>query len=89
MFFMMGHSYEFNNNDNWNVLEEFAEYMGKRDDIWYATNIELYDYVEAYGRLVWSADMSSVYNPTLIKVWMGYDGRICSVAPGETAVLRT
>ena len=43
-----GHSYEFDNNDNWEVIENFAEYIGGRDDVWYATNIEIYDYVKDY-----------------------------------------
>lgn len=25
-------------NDDWNVIEDFAEYLGNRDDVWYATN---------------------------------------------------
>ena len=31
-----GHSYEFDNHDNWNVIEDFCAYMGGRNDIWYA-----------------------------------------------------
>ena len=50
------------------IIEEFAEYMGGRDDIWYATNIEIYDYVQAYERLIWTADAGRVYNPSAIPV---------------------
>ena len=39
--------FEFDNNDNWNVIEEFAKKIGNREDIWYATNIEIYDYVNS------------------------------------------
>ena len=70
MFYLWGHSYEFEANNNWNVIEEFAEYVGNRDDIWYATNIEIYDYVKAYERLEWSVDLSSVYNPSGVSVWV-------------------
>ena len=28
-------------------MEEFCSYMGGRKDIWYATNIEIIDYMEA------------------------------------------
>ena len=45
MFYLWGHSYEFDENDNRDVIEKFAEFVGGRDDIWYATNIEIYDYV--------------------------------------------
>lgn len=69
MFYLWGHSYEFDNNDNWNVIENFAEYMGGRDDIWYATNIEVYDYVKAYQSLQTSVDNRIIHNPTNIDVW--------------------
>ena len=51
MLFLWRLSYEFDDNDNWDVIEEFAEFMGRCDDIWYATNIEVYDYVHAYKNL--------------------------------------
>jgi len=66
LFYVWGHSFEFEEDDNWNVIEEFCEYMGNRDDVWYATNIEIHDYAEAYQRLVWTADMTRVYNPSAI-----------------------
>ena len=40
MFYVWGHSYEFDNKDNWDVIETLAEYVGGKEDIWYATNIE-------------------------------------------------
>lgn len=70
LFYLWGHSYEFEADDNWDVIERFAEYTGGKDDIWYATNIEIYDYIEAYNRLQWSADMTMVHNPSAISVWV-------------------
>ena len=84
LFYLWGHSYEFEANDNWNVIEEFAEYMGNRDSIWYATNIEIYEYIEDYNRLVFSADGSIVHNPTNRTLYFTPNGRdIGSIAPGE------
>ena len=38
LFYLWGHSYEFPRDNNWNVIEEFASYIGGREDeIWYAT----------------------------------------------------
>lgn len=82
LFYLWGHSYEFEANDNWNVMEEFAESIGNRDDIWYATNIQIYDYVQAWQRLEFSADGRRVYNPSVTEVWFRKDGRIYSVKPG-------
>lgn len=84
MFYLWGHSYEFDNNDNWNVIEEFAEYMGGREDIWYATNIEIYDYVKAYERLQVSVDHRIVHNPSDIDVWFWEKGETYCVKAGQT-----
>ena len=35
MFYLWGHSSEFDINDNWDVIERFAEYAGGHDHIWY------------------------------------------------------
>ncbi len=87
MFYLWGHSYEFANNDNWNVIEEFAQYIGGREDIWYATNIEIYDYVKAYESLQVSVDHSIVYNPSAIDVWFWEKGQTYCVPPGGEIVL--
>lgn len=73
LMYVWGHSYEFDNNDNWNVIEEFCRYMGGREDIWYATNIEIIDYLEAAGRLQFSADNTRVWNPGALSVWLEVD----------------
>ncbi len=74
LFYLWGHSYEFDNNDNWNVIEKFSKKMGGKDDIWYATNIEIYDYIDAYKRLIFSADGHTVYNPNAVPVWFATGG---------------
>ena len=89
LFYLWGHSYEFEANDNWDVIEKFAEYVGGKEDIWYATNIEIYDYIEAYNRLQWSADMTMVHNPSAISVWIkkaphDEDSITVEIKPGET-----
>ena len=84
MFYLWGHSYEFDNNDNWNVIEEFAEYIGGRSDIWYATNIEIYDYIKAYEALQTSVDKKIVHNPTSVDVWFLHERKTYCVRAGET-----
>ena len=84
LMYVWGHSYEFDRNDNWDRIEAICEKLGGREDTWYATNIEIYDYVKAYDSLIFSADDTKVYNPTVTKVWFYADDKIYSVAPGET-----
>lgn len=85
LFYVWGHSYEFDNNDNWDVIIKFAEYIGGRDDVWYATNGEIYDYVQAYDRLRFSADSTMVHNPSNITVYIECGDKPFAIAPGDTA----
>ena len=84
LFYVWGHSYEFEQKDNWHVIEEFAEYIGNHEDVWYATNIEIYDYMDAYKRLRFDVIGSMCHNPTDVKLWFEKDFKIYSVEPGQS-----
>lgn len=85
LMYVWGHSYEFTNNDNWQVMEDFCALMGGQEDIWYATNIEIVDYMEAAGRLQFTAAGGKVYNPSACPVWVEVDKQKVEV-PGGTLV---
>ena len=87
LFYLWGHSYEFNDNNNWDIIEEFAAYMGGRNDVWYATNGEIYDYVQAYNRLQFSIRGLRVFNPSCIDVYLDYLGNKVVVPAGKTVEL--
>jgi peptidoglycan/xylan/chitin deacetylase (PgdA/CDA1 family) len=40
VFYLWGHSYEFDTGRNWQVIEDFCRLMANRDDIFYATNAQ-------------------------------------------------
>ncbi|MDR0400190.1 MAG: polysaccharide deacetylase family protein [Treponema sp.] len=40
VFYLWGHSYEFDMGRNWQVIEDFCRLMANRDDIFYATNAQ-------------------------------------------------
>ena len=84
LFYLWGHSFEFDNKNNWEHGEEICKKLGGHDDIWYATNIEIYEYVQAYNSLIYSADNTKVYNPTLKTVWFDIDKKLYEIKPGET-----
>ncbi len=87
LFYLWGHSYEFEYGDNWQVIENALQKLGNREDIWYATNIEVYDYAHAFSELIFSADAGIVYNPTATDLW-GFDGKNTVKLPaGETVKL--
>lgn len=70
MMYVWGHSYEFERDNNWEVIEDFCKLVGHRDDIWYATNIEIVDYFAVLDRLQFAADGSFVYNPSAASAWL-------------------
>jgi len=87
LFYLWGHSYEFNDHKEWDLLDKICDTLGGHADVWYATNMEIYEYVHAYDSLVFSADGTKVYNPTLMTVWFRTDKQVYSVAPGQTLVV--
>lgn len=88
LFYMWGHSYEFNKDNNWDLMEKFAETAGGRADIWYATNIEIYDYIAAFNNLIFSTKGTMVYNPTNTILYFETAEGIFCVNPGETLQFR-
>jgi peptidoglycan/xylan/chitin deacetylase (PgdA/CDA1 family) len=65
MFYVWGHGYEFDGDDNWDVIEKLVSYIAShKDEIWFAGNGQILSYVEAYHMLEYSVDGSMVYNPT-------------------------
>lgn len=88
MLYLWGHSFEFDNNNNWDVIEKFAEYAGGREHIWYATNIEIYDYINAYKRLERSYDKNILHNPSSIDVWIKIEGNIYCIEAGNTVFIK-
>ncbi len=88
LFYLWGHSYEFDNDNNWDMIEQFLSYIGNREDVWYATNIEIYDYVRAYEALQISVDNTIVHNPSAMDVWFMLGSEIYCVKGGQTLSLR-
>ncbi len=87
MMYVWGHSYEFPRDNNWHVIEEFCEMVSGRDDIWYATNIEIYDYLTSAKQLKYSMALDRVFNPFSFSVWLSVNGEIVEVKAGEDKYL--
>ncbi len=87
LFYLWGHSYEFDRDNNWEVLEAFCEKLGNRDDIWYATNIEIVDYMNAVKQIRFSADAHLAYNPTCTDVWVSVNDVPTKLAAGQVTAI--
>ena len=86
LFYVWGHSYEFDGDKNWDLIETFCARTGGRQDVWYATNIEVYDFVKTWERLQFSADNSFVYNPSVASAWVRVNQNEPMEIPGGTLV---
>ncbi len=87
LFYLWGHSYEFERNGNWDLFEQFCREAGGHDDVWYATNIAICDYVRAYQALQFSVDNTKVFNPTCQTVWFEVDGQVFCAPAGALTEL--
>jgi peptidoglycan/xylan/chitin deacetylase (PgdA/CDA1 family) len=70
LMYVWGHSYEFDDKGNWDLMESFCRMMGGKDDIWYCTNIQFLDRMDDFKRLQFTADNSFVYNPNSRVCWI-------------------
>jgi hypothetical protein len=83
LMYVWGHSYEFERNNNWGLIEVFCASASGDKTVWYASNIEIYDYLTAVRRMEYSADCRIVKNPSAIPVWLDVDGKKVKIESGE------
>ena len=83
LFYLWGHAYEFDDDNNWELIENFAKRASQCKDIWFATNIEVYGYVMAYKNLIFSLDGERVANPSSIPVWIEIRGKTYRIDGGK------
>ncbi len=88
LMYVWGHSYEFNNDNNWNLIEDFCAEMANHDTVWYATNMEIYDYVQASHNLIFGIDGKIIRNPSAIDLWVmsNYETPV-EIPAGQTITL--
>lgn len=78
-----GHAYEFDQRDDWDVIEDQLTRLGGHEDVWYATNIEVFDYIAAYQNLDVSVDGYSVYNRSSMNIWVSVRGEKYQIPAGQ------
>jgi len=82
LMYVWGHSFEFDRDGNWELIEEFCKYVANKPDIWYATNIEIIDYSKLINSLKFSVKGDLVYNPSAKAAWLSVDGDVVEVKGG-------
>ncbi|SMC21925.1 Polysaccharide deacetylase [Clostridium acidisoli DSM 12555] len=84
LMYVWGHSYEFDKDNNWSLIENFCNYVSNKEDIWYATNIEIVDYINLLNNLKFSANSTFVHNPSAKSAWLSVNNEIIEVKGGST-----
>lgn len=87
LFYLWGHSYEYHDQNNWDIIEAFGKKVANCEDIWHATNVELYDYVQAYEGLIFSADGRKAINRSSLDVYLWWDRKQIVVPAGGMATI--
>ena len=81
---MWGHSYEFARpTDRWKEMDPLFRPLAGHAEVWYCTNIRLWDYEDARKRMIIAANRKTAYNPSAIPVTLVCDGKVMDVAPGQ------
>lgn len=83
LLYVWGHSYEFENDGNWEIMEQFGELVGGKEDIWYATNAEIVSYIKALQQLRWSVSGHLVENPSAQPVWVNVADKVVEIPAGS------
>jgi hypothetical protein len=91
LLYIWGHAYEFDNEASpvkWEQFEEMLASLAARSyDIWFATNIEIYDYIKATQAIRISADGKMLYNPTDTDVWVSNGAENVKIPAAQSVVI--
>lgn len=82
--YIWGHSYEFIRDNNWQVMEDFCRKLSNHPDIWYATNIEIVRYLQAYRKASSSMDCTRFCNTSAVTLYLMVNNQKVKLAPGES-----
>ena len=86
LMYVWGHSYQLNDSNKART-EAVYQSLGGRSDIWYATNIEVVNYLTAAESLITGTDESgnvTAYNPSDLSVYISVNGT-CFEIPAQTS----
>lgn len=90
LLFVWGHSYEFHDDDNWDLIERAGELLGANKaapPVWHATMAEIAAYQKGLLDLRFGADLSLVHNPSFLDLWISVEGEAVKIGSGQTVKL--
>ena len=79
---IVGHSYDLDAEDLWNVTEEIIAAVSMREDVWLATHRQIVEYLLAMSSL--RSDGGYLVNDSDSKLWLEVNGTPVVLLPGES-----
>lgn len=79
-----GHTFEFKSEADWQRIEDFCKMVGKRDDMWYASLLDVVVYTKAALRLEVDTNKRTIHNPTKTQIFIEGYGKVIPLDPGVT-----
>ena len=85
LLYIWGHSHELRSEEEWQQFETVLKALSGDKRIWYATNMDIFNYVSAQKSLKISADEKIIYNPSNTDVWIEKDKvKVIKIPAGKT-----
>jgi peptidoglycan/xylan/chitin deacetylase (PgdA/CDA1 family) len=87
LFFIYGHSWELDagkSTNSWAYMESLAQRLGGQSDIWYATAIEVADYVCAMRSVRSCLAEDRLYNPCRADLWLRGEQSVVPLPAGNS-----
>lgn len=81
LFFMWGHSWEFDKNienNNWQYFEDLCKTVSAKEDIWYIGAGEFVEYINAIKSIT---GKDKLINNSILTVWIKENGKVIFIPP--------
>jgi peptidoglycan/xylan/chitin deacetylase (PgdA/CDA1 family) len=85
LFVLWGHSWELTSRIDWLKIEHILKGLSLKDDIWFATLLDIVLYTKAFYSL--QKENDSIHNPTDKTVWFTHNNKTYILHPQETILL--
>jgi hypothetical protein len=80
-----GHSWEMGTDQKkWDETEKFFNLLANNQAIYYTSQIDLVDYINAFRNLKFSVDKNNVTNPSAINVCIKINTKVFNVLAGTS-----
>lgn len=74
LLYVWGHSFEFHREQTWKQMTDFCQRISGYENVWYTTNIDYVNYMNAARNLIFNAACTRVENLSKIQIYAIIDG---------------